>query len=129
MSINKKLKSIESDLCPMYNSKPETIQHLISCTHPDMTMARDRALRRMFQIINTLNTQKHIVSFWRSLFQSIAEDKTVPKPLLTMELTPWGVIQTYHQQKAIVWESFSKGLLVKKSSELQQQHYVSYLVS
>ena len=33
MPMNKKRKRIGSDLCPMCNSKPETIQHLLSCTH------------------------------------------------------------------------------------------------
>ena len=123
MTINKKWKRIDSDLCPMCSKRPETIQHLLSCTHPDMTTARTTAMRGMFQTINGLNTQQNIVSFWKSVFKSIEDETPVLKSILTMEPTTWSIVQAYHQQQAIGWTSFAKGLLTNKWSKIQQNHY------
>lgn len=123
MSINKQWKRVESDLCPLGNKSPETVLHLLSCTHPDITTAHTSAIKRLFQTINDINTNSHIVSFWRSAFQSLTDEEPVPKPLLTMDPITWGVTQAYHQQKALGRDSFFKGLLAVKWSTLQQKHY------
>ena len=123
MTINKKWKRIESDLCPLCNKSPETIAHLMSCTHPDITMARNSAIRRLFQTIHNLNTNTHIASFWRVAFQNLIDKQPVPKPSLTMDPITWNVTQAYHQQKAIGWDVFSKGILASKWSKIQQKQY------
>ena len=57
MTIIKKWKKSDSDLCPMCSTQPETIHHFMSCNHQDIQSARSSLIERFFRQLNTLNIE------------------------------------------------------------------------
>ena len=123
MSINKKWKSIDSDLCPLCSEYPETILHLLSCTQQDITTLRTSLSQKFFRTLNELNTQREMIAHWKDVFHHITHKVPITTPKLTMNPTSWTLIQAHQSQSKIGWGSFVNGLISKKWSHIQQKHY------
>ena len=84
MSINKKWKRTECDLCPLCSNAPETIMHMFSCSHEDISYVRRTRISRMFASLDRLNTQADILNHWKKLFQNIESNEKFTQPPLSM---------------------------------------------
>ena len=124
MSVNKKWKRAESDLCPMCAKEPETLHHLLSCTHDDIKYVRNLSIAKFTQTLKKLNTQPDIVSHWTQLLERVTTNQPIKSPTLSMtNPSSWRLIQAHQQQTGIGWGCFFKGMLGKKWTMIQQSHY------
>ena len=58
MTINKKWKRTESDLCPLCSDAPETVFHLLSCKHNDICYVRSTRISKMFDKLKNSTLRK-----------------------------------------------------------------------
>lgn len=123
MSINKKWGRIESDTCPLCKQEPETLQHLLSCTHQDIRYVRDIQIQKIFKTLGELNTNPDMLSHWKSILCNMTTNSTIHKPTLTMNPNNWLLIQAHLQQERIGWPSFVKGMIAIKWTNIQIAHY------
>ena len=123
MSINKKWKRIDLDLCPLCSEYPETILHLLSCKQQDITTLRISLSQNFFRILNESNTQRQMIAHWKDIFHNMTHQVPITTPKLTMNPISWTLIQAHQSQSKIGWGSFVIGLISKKWSHIQQKHY------
>ena len=124
MPINKKWKRTDCDLCPLCTSAPETIHHLLSCSHKDIEYVRTITIAKLLDTLKTLNTQPGIVSHWRHLFHNITNQVEIqPRPVSISNPASWRLRQAHQQQSRIGWENFFHGMIGTTWAEIQQNHY------
>ena len=126
MIINKRWKRTDCDLCPMCSAAPETIFHLLSCQHKDIKYVRDINIPKIFDKLNSLNTQQDIIRQWKSIFVNITTNSDIKPPDLSMtNPISWRIIQAHQKQSEIGWEAFSNGIIASRWTDIQKDHYES----
>ena len=113
MTINKKWEWSQSDLCPLCQSQPETIPHMIQCTHPDMQYVRATSIETFRKTMKTLGTNPLIQQHWMSQLNKIINSQPTDNPSINIDPASWNIMQAHQQQSQIGWYSFLRGLIGK----------------
>lgn len=123
MKINKRWGWAESDRYPLCQTSMETLKHLLQCPQSDMSYVRSVLFDKFLKQLKGVDTHPLILSHWMTQLHNISTGIPFTKPDITLNPNTWRIMQAHKQQEKIGWDSFFRGTMSKKWTEIQLQHY------
>ena len=123
MTVNKRWKWSDSDICSLCQAAPETTRHMMQCKHEDMENVRTLAVEKFRKCLKKLNTHPLVLTHWMTQINQFIKSAPTNKPQITMDPCTWTIMQAHQQHDRIGWNAFFNGMVAKKWTEIQLKHY------
>ena len=120
----KKWKTSTRSKCPLCFKKKETWKHILQCKNEHAVRVRKDQLAKLSESLKKLKTDTAIYQLFLSILRTILENKSPlpPEPVPNQQLTD-ELLDIFHDQRRIGWESFLQGLISTKWKIVQQRLY------